>query len=288
MKSGWGVLAATVALSTACSSPGGPAQSSPDSGFDGPGVGGSGVGDSALEGSTGTGARSCVTSEDCNPLVEFCEKNSCEATAVGTCAVMPGMRATYYCAPDDGGGLVCGCDGQTWPYACIAHAQAINVASEGPCPLPEGGGTCASNSDCGSGAYCKKSPCSAAMGTCEGEPSFLACSGTSPACGCDHQTYDNDCQAASYGVSVDFEGQCPPLPSGPCTSQSDCGDPTYAPLVFCEPTTCGNPSGTCTPVPGACPDIYMPVCGCDGKLYPNGCFAETARVGSYASDGGCP
>jgi hypothetical protein len=35
---------------------------------------------------------------------------------------------------------VCGCDGQTWAYACVAHAQGINVASQGPCPMLDAGG----------------------------------------------------------------------------------------------------------------------------------------------------
>jgi hypothetical protein len=51
----------------------------------------------------------------------------------------PGQRDTYYCSPADGGGPVCGCDGQTWDYGCLANAEGINVASEGDCPASDGG-----------------------------------------------------------------------------------------------------------------------------------------------------
>ena len=236
----------------------------------------------------------CRLSSDCAGLGgTFCQKDSCDPTALGVCALIPGTRTTGYCQNEDD--LVCGCDGKTYPYPCVAHAQAVNVASHGACPLPDSGGSCASTSECGAGLYCKKATCAAATGVCTGKPDFLACyaeltksDGGVSVCGCDHITYSNDCTAASYGIDVDFAGACPALPSGPCTSQADCGGDSYSALVFCMPTTCGEVAGLCTSMPGACPNLFMPVCGCDGRQYPNSCYSERARVGSYKTDGGCP
>jgi alpha-tubulin suppressor-like RCC1 family protein len=234
----------------------------------------------------------CRLSSDCaNVGGTFCQKDSCDPSVIGVCAVIPGTRNTGFCQAEVN--FVCGCDGNTYEHPCLAHAESVNIASQGPCPLPDGGASCATNSDCGTGLYCKKESCGAATGLCTGEPDFAVCfyesrDGGQSACGCDHQTYTNGCEAASYGVNVDFEGSCPPLPSGPCTSLSDCGGESYAALVFCRPTTCGAAAGVCTAIPGACPMFSHPVCGCDGQLHHNECFAERARVGWHVTDGGCP
>jgi hypothetical protein len=236
----------------------------------------------------------CRLSSDCAGLGgTFCQKDSCDPTALGVCSLIPGTRTTGYCQFEDD--LVCGCDDKTYPYPCVAHAQAVNIASHGACPLPDSGAPCASTSECAAGLYCKKATCAAATGVCTGEPDFQACfaeltksDGGVSVCGCDHVTYSNDCMAASYGVNVDFAGACLPPPSGPCTSQADCGGDSYSALVFCKPTVCGEGAGLCTSVPGACPGIVIPVCGCDGRLYPNSCSAERARIGWYKTDGGCP
>ena len=73
---------------------------------------------------------------------------------------------------------------------------------------------CTDNRDCGADEYCAKEPgdCEG-EGTCEQRPD--AC-GTdwSPVCGCDGQTYGNQCgAAAAAGVNVDYEGECVQQPA---------------------------------------------------------------------------
>jgi hypothetical protein len=82
---------------------------------------------------------SCTSNTDCDPMFQFCQKPTCDATATGMCAVRPGQRQTYFCSPEDGGGPVCDCEGRTWDYACLANAEGINIASQGPCPMTDGG-----------------------------------------------------------------------------------------------------------------------------------------------------
>ena len=44
--------------------------------------------------------------------------------------------------------------------------------------------------------------------------------------------------------------------------------------------------GTCKPIPDGCDDDYAPVCGCDGEVHSNGCYANGAAT-DVAAAGGC-
>lgn len=138
----------------------------------------------------------CFENQDCGA-------DECCIFAEGTCAREPGT-----CEPQpDFCPLVfdpvCGCDGQTYSNACFAAMDCESVAFTGACE--EG---CTSNEDCAPSEYCASEPGTCEPpGQCELRPEFCI-QVFDPVCGCDGQTYSNECEAAAAGVSVAHEGEC--------------------------------------------------------------------------------
>lgn len=70
-----------------------------------------------------------------------------------------------------------------------------------------------------------------------------------------------------------------------------CGEAICTSSEWCDwsDDACGEgPSGmgTCEPLPEGCDDSYMPVCGCDGQVHSNVCYASMAGV-DLAAEGEC-
>ena len=200
---------------------------------------------------------SCSSNDDCDSGY-YCQKAVGDCDGVGVCEPRPSVCPDLW-------DPVCGCDGQTYANHCYAAMAGVNVEYAGECVS-----YCGDNSDCGPDYYCAKTvgDCDG-VGVCEQRPTTCPYL-WDPVCGCDGQTYANDCLAAAHGVNIEYTGQCISY----CEDNSDCGPHYYCAKAVGD---CDG-VGVCEQRPTVCVDIWDPVCGCNGQTYANYCYAAMAGV----------
>ncbi|GMV42416.1 MAG: hypothetical protein AMXMBFR64_41320 [Myxococcales bacterium] len=249
----------------------------------------SGVG-VAHQGPCGTG---CTDNRDCSAHCAgpeylgacYCEKvtSNCGPGSPGHC-----QRVPKSCPP--GGSPVCACDGTTQESACHAAKAGQSVYTPFPCAeLPEGA-LCPSPDglECAAGLYCNGAPgaCGEPGGRCT-KPVDVCSKTVKLVCGCDGETYQNECKAHKAGTDVDYLGACPRK----CHGHGDC-EPEL--LCVTEGGGCGA-EGRCLSVSLDDCEASGPVCGCDGRPYANECVAYVAGAMVHAAgdcscdaDADCP
>ena len=170
---------------------------------------GEGEGEGAAEGEGEGAAEGEGEGEDvCGPIADgqcpggmVCDIRSCGDGALGECAVRPqGCDANY--------DPVCGCDGKTYSNDCQRLAVGAQLDQAGECQEPANECGPWLGGDCPAQETCDVHGCGmGAGGQCVARPDACA-QNLDPVCGCDGETYGNDCARIMAGAPLDHAGEC--------------------------------------------------------------------------------
>ena len=191
----------------------------------------------------------CTSNADCLPT-ELCGTGLCEG-GLGRCLERPTT------CDDTVTSLVCGCDRRTYQTECFASLAGVRLAKTGPCD-------CEDNTQCVDGQFCARDDSCLNLGECLPRPESCETAALDPVCGCDGNSYDNQCSAFVAGVRVSSPGMCD------CATNDDCSADQ-----LCKATTCDGP-GVCEARSAECPPAGARVIGCDGVEYESACDAGLA------------
>jgi hypothetical protein len=144
-----------------------------------------------------------------------------------------------------------------------------------PVACDGGDGACWKNEDCAAGSYCATPDGCGTVGTCTAMPDVCPQYCAYPElCGCDGQTYCNDCMAAAAGTSVSSD-------------PTWCGGPSDGGATCVTDSDCGGCPARC--ISGQCVETEIP-CAIDGGQAPQYFWYHTCGypVCQYVEDAGPP